>query len=73
MIKKVFSRLFQWIKRGKVILAEATFYNDSTDAVLTETFADGHHRHTLFEGVAPMVNHCRENGIDVPFENIHTV
>jgi len=56
-----------------MIKAEVTFYNDSTDAVLTETFADGHHRHTLFEGVAPMVNHCRENGIDVPFENIHTV
>lgn len=73
MIKKVFSRLIQWIKRGKVILAEVTFYNDSTDVVLTETFADAHHRYTLFESVAPMVNHCRENGIKVPFKNIHTV
>lgn len=56
-----------------MIKAEVTFYNDSTDVVLTETFADGHRRHTLFEGAVQMVNHCRENGIDVPFENIHTV
>jgi hypothetical protein len=53
--------------------AEITFYNNSTDVVLTETFADGHKRHTMFDAVAPMVNHCREHGIDVPFENIHTV
>lgn len=56
-----------------MIKAEVTFYNDSTDVVLTETFADGHHRHTLFDSGASMVNHCHENGIDVPFKNIHTV
>lgn len=57
----------------KMIKAEVTFFNDDASVVLTETFAAGHRRHTLFESVAPMVNHCRENGIDVPFENIHTV
>lgn len=57
----------------KMIKSEVTFYNDDSSVVLTEKFADGHRRHTLFDGVAQMVNHCRENGIDVPFENIHTV
>lgn len=70
MIKKVFSRLIQWVKRGKVILAEVTFYNDDASVVLTQTFADGHHRHTLFEGTSQLVNHLNEHGIDVPQENI---
>ena len=56
-----------------MIKAEVTFYNDSTDVVLTETFAEGHRRHTLFEGTSQLVNHLNEHGIDVPFENIHTV
>lgn len=54
----------------KMIKAEVTFYNDDASVVLTETFADGHHRHTLFEGTSQLVNHLNEHGIDVPQENI---
>lgn len=54
----------------KMIKAEVTFYNDDASVVLTETFADGHHRHTLFEGTSQLVNYLNEHGIDVPQENI---
>lgn len=54
----------------KMIKAEVAFYNDDASVVLTETFADGHHRHTLFEGTSQLVNHLNEHGIDVPQENI---
>ncbi len=53
-----------------MIKAEVAFYNDDASVVLTETFADGHHRHTLFEGTSQLVNHLNEHGIDVPQENI---
>lgn len=54
----------------KMNKTEVTFYNDDASVVLTETFADGHHRHTLFEGTSQLVNHLNEHGIDVPQENI---
>ena len=51
---------------------EVTFYNDEDSTiVLTETFADGHHRHTLFESTSQLVNHLHENGIDVPLCNVY--
>ncbi len=66
MIKNAFSRLIQWVKRGKVILAEATFYNDDADCiVLTQTYKDGHKRHTLFCATANLVNHCQSKGINI--------
>ena len=53
---------------------EVTFYNDDADCiVLTQTYADGHKRHTMFDTVSGMVNHLRDNGIDVAFEDIHTL
>ena len=53
---------------------EVTFYNDDADCiVLTQTYADGHKKHTLFDKVSNLVNHLRDKGIEVEEKDIHTV
>ena len=56
-----------------IIRNELTYYNDSMDIVLTQTYADGHHHYWLFDSTSQVVNHLRDNGIDVALEDIHTV
>ena len=45
-------------------MAQAIFYNNSTDCTLAVPNSKGGTTYHLFEKVSDMVNYCRENGIE---------
>ena len=53
--------------------ARVIFFHDDADTViLAQPRANGGTYYTLFPTVSQLVNHVRENGIEVTFDNIET-
>ena len=53
-------------------MPQITFTKDGSWVILTSTRTDGRTQHTVFTSVGALVQHLKENGIDVSSENIIT-
>ncbi len=60
------------VNESKIMKVKAFFSNSCGDCRLCITFADGHHRHVLFESVSSLLNYDREQHLDLVMTDCHT-